>query len=387
MSDGAEHQTNSVYYGAGLQAPAAPAKDGYSFSGWYENADFSGSAFSFENSPTMPAGNLTLYAKWTPRDDTVYTVEHYKQLADGLYSETPDDIDTLKGTTDATVTASPKDYQHYTLDEGALGAIESGKVLADGSLVLKLYYARNTYTLTFENHDGTVISSTPVRHGAPISAPAPTVGPGPGYDLGWSPAVPAVMPTENATYQAVWTPKDGINYSIVYYWQNAEDDGYTPETVYGTGTTGTSIIAPEKDDPRFVENTNHAGCMVEGVIAGDGSLVLRRYYDRVTYNVTFNAGGGTLTDSAEKTFRHGQKLKISDPTRSEDYAFDGWYDEYGTKYDANYEVTGALNLTAAGRQAPSTTPSSTISWTPTVGIRKLQPTQKQKAASWTMRFG
>jgi uncharacterized repeat protein (TIGR02543 family) len=98
MSDGAEHQTNSVYYGAGLQAPAAPAKDGYSFSGWYENADFSGSAFSFENSPTMPAGNLTLYAKWTPRDDTVYTVEHYKQLADGSYSETPDDIDTLKGT-------------------------------------------------------------------------------------------------------------------------------------------------------------------------------------------------------------------------------------------------------------------------------------------------
>ena len=47
--------------GAKLHAPEAPLKDNYVFGGWYEDAALT-RAFTFD---TMPAENITLYAKWT----------------------------------------------------------------------------------------------------------------------------------------------------------------------------------------------------------------------------------------------------------------------------------------------------------------------------------
>ena len=338
--DGSEvYQNSPVRYGAVLQAPAAPTKNGYSFGGWYESEDCSGSEFSFEGSPVMPAHALTLYARWIPRGDIDYKVEHYKQNADGSYPSTPADTEYLKGVTGAIVTAASKSYENFSRDNSAYGTVASGTVAADGSLVLRLYYARDTFTLTFKDGED-VLSETSVRHGAPISAPA--LAEKPGFALSWEPAVPANMPAENVAYTAVWTARDDVKYTVEYYWQNADDDEYYIEPVEYGGTTGNSVTAPEKNREHFRENTSHENRLVEGIVAGDGSLVLRRYYDRETFTVTFDANGGTM-DSASKTFRYGQRFQVSAPVL-EDYAFDGWYNG-DTKFEADI-VTEAMNLTA-----------------------------------------
>ncbi|MCK7486335.1 MAG: InlB B-repeat-containing protein [Bacillus subtilis] len=48
-------------YATAVSAPADPTKTGYTFAGWYSDAGLT-NAYTFT---TMPAENITLYAKWT----------------------------------------------------------------------------------------------------------------------------------------------------------------------------------------------------------------------------------------------------------------------------------------------------------------------------------
>ena len=91
-------------------------------------------------------GWTNLVANWEARTDTPYTVEHYLENLDGSYAL--DTTEPLKGTTDTTVTAAAKSYDNFTYDSTVPGTVASGNIAADGSLVLKLFYTRNTYDYT-----------------------------------------------------------------------------------------------------------------------------------------------------------------------------------------------------------------------------------------------
>ena len=58
--------------GATVTEPNAPSKTGYTFDGWYEQSDFSETAWDFATDK-MPAKDVTLYAKWTP---TTYAISY-----------------------------------------------------------------------------------------------------------------------------------------------------------------------------------------------------------------------------------------------------------------------------------------------------------------------
>lgn len=174
----------------------------------------------------------------------------------------------------------------------------------------------------------------------------------PGYALSWSPALPETMPQSDSTYTAVWTAKGDTAYTVEHYQQNADDDGYTlHDTDPLTGATDAEVTAAARNYDHFVLNESAAGTVSSGVIAADGSLVLRLYYDRETLRVTFDAGeGGTLTDSAEKDFRYGQRFSVSAPTRP-DYSFMGWKLPEGSVFNAE-TVTESMTLTASWGAQP-----------------------------------
>lgn len=335
-------ETEQVYFGARVRLAELPqpVKTGYVFRGWYtdtacENA-FAGG--------TMPVGGLTLYAKWEAGQNTAYKVEHYLQNADGSYPDAASQTENLTGATGAAVEAVVQTTTGYHEDTENGSAVKSGTIAADGSLVLRVYYVRDTYTLTFKNAGEADFVSTR-RWGESITAPALTVTK-PGYALSWSPALPETMPQSDSTYTAVWTAKGDIAYRVEHYQQNADDDGYTlRDTDPLTGATDAEVTAVARNYDHFVLNESAAGTVPSGVIAADGSLVLRLYYDRETLRVTFDAGeGGTLTDEAEKTFRYGQTFSVTDPTRP-DYHFIGWYLPEGGQFNAQ-TVTESMTLTA-----------------------------------------
>ena len=335
-------ETEQVYFGARVRLAALPqpVKAGYVFRSWHTDAACE-NAFT---GGTMPVTGLTLYAKWEAGQNTAYKVEHYLQNADGSYPDAASHTENLTGATGAAVEAVVQTIPGYHEDTENKSAVKSGTIAADGTTVLRVYYARDTYTLTFKNAGEDDFVSTR-RWGERVSEPALTVTK-PGYALSWSPALPETMPQSDSTYTAVWTAKGDIAYKVEHYQQNADDDGYTlRDTDPLTGATDAEVTAAARHYDHFALNESAAGTVSSGVIAADGSLVLRLYYDRETLRVTFDAGeGGTLTDEAEKTFRYGQRFSVANPERA-DYGFTGWYLPDGSEFNAQ-TVTASMTLTA-----------------------------------------
>ena len=128
--------------GESFNLPAAPTRPGYDFKGWkIGNAVLTaGAAY------TVDEDDMVFTAQWEARTDTPYTVEHYLENLDGSYAL--DTTEPLKGTTDTTVTAAAKSYDNFTYDSTVPDTVASGNIAGDGSLVLKLFYTRNTYDYT-----------------------------------------------------------------------------------------------------------------------------------------------------------------------------------------------------------------------------------------------
>lgn len=159
---------NGVYYTALVNEPTTPTKTGYDFAGWYTDVGL-GDAYNFGVPVTH---DLTLYAKWTPKTDTNYTVYHYQQVVAGA-GYTLVDTDHLKGTTASTVTAQAKDYSGFHRNADHADNKVSDVVAPDGTTTLALYYDRNLHTVTFDSLGGSrVPKATGIRYGATISKPA-----------------------------------------------------------------------------------------------------------------------------------------------------------------------------------------------------------------------
>ena len=131
---------------------------GYTFISW--SYDF-----------TQPITEDTVItATWIVNTNTAYKVEYYlENIDDAEYSlyETSN----LQGTTDTTATAEIKTYDHFTFYKNK--SISSGNVSGDGSLVLKVYYTRNTYTLSNANtYYGEITNAVTKKYGSNITSVA-----------------------------------------------------------------------------------------------------------------------------------------------------------------------------------------------------------------------
>ena len=262
VSDGETFTTQQVKHGATATEPdPAPTKAGYNLDGWYLNDE----AFNFT---TAIEGDIQLTAKWTARSNTPYTVEHYQEKLDGTYVLA--DTDNLEGTTDTEAVAAEKGYDDFTVDKTVEGTVASGNIAGDGSLVLKLYYTRNTY-------------SYEVRHIKQL--------PDGTYD-----ETHAEVENLSGKFEAIATV-------------NAKDYGEH----YPTNNAGT------KKNIKIEKN-----------------LTIDVLYDLDMHTLTFDAKGGTETDSS--TVRHGNTVaKPEDPKRS-GYRFTGWFDDERCKEKHDFDA-------------------------------------------------
>ena len=70
-------------------------------------------------------------------------------------------------------------------------------------------------------------------------------------------------------------------YRVEYYLENLEKTGFDIDESAGytdAGTTDTEATAELKTFPGFTLDETVSGSMLSGIIAGDGSLVLKVYY-------------------------------------------------------------------------------------------------------------
>ena len=175
-------------YGAAITVDE-PTKEGFTFAGWTP-----------ELPTTMPIDGAIVTANWTP-SMVNYQVEHYFENANNedfsLYQ-----TDTLRALTNSTVDATLIDVVGFTNTQHEL-ELKTGTVLADGTLVLKLFYTRNVYRVIIDLDGGSGPAFIEAKYGATITAPVITKE---DYNFNcWEPSFPTVMPLNGGSVKAIWT--------------------------------------------------------------------------------------------------------------------------------------------------------------------------------------
>jgi len=164
-----EPDTQYIENGGKVTEPPNPAQAGYTFDGWYKNADCSdGQEWNFATDTVT--GNMTLYAKWVPGNGTPYMVEHYQQNVENN-SYTLAGTETKYGTTGGAINANDIKKEYQGFDYVSMDP-DPATIAADGNTVVKLYYNRKTYNVTFsvDGSNGS-ISATNVIGGTGSTSP------------------------------------------------------------------------------------------------------------------------------------------------------------------------------------------------------------------------
>ncbi len=268
-----------------------------------------------------------------------FKVNHYKQ------NVLDDQYELFRTTEESALTGQPVGDGH-TIEIDGFTAIYYDKdvvVAADGSTEISIYYDRNYYLITFELGGGYGTDPVYTRYGATVSVNAPQRS---GYLFtGWqliecgrrneagqtvySQATEeekgqyslsgghVVLPDMNLKYLALWTTSS-TTYSIVYWKENANDNGYSywgsrvvgakaDGTADGTVISGSSVSGSD-DVPVSVTTTvvdgeslnerdyftyNSAKTDKNVIVEGDGSTVVNVYYTRNVYYLYFTGISGT----------------------------------------------------------------------------------------------
>ena len=297
--------------------------------------------------PTYPAPGTQVKSgsvytvNYVARNDTAYKVEHYQQnLADDEY--TLANTDKMSGTTGELTAAVARSYPGFTAQ-----SFNQMTIAPDGSTVVRIYYNRNTYTVTYtDGVIGETVFEDRVTKNVRYGTATPAFGENPtrtGYVFaGWDPTVAGTV-TADATYTAKWNPATGTAYTVKHYQQNLEDDGYElTDTDNMSGTTGELTKAAAKVYPGFTAQT-----FEQKTIAPNGSTVVDIYYTRNSYKVTYAyadpipAGASKLPDEA--TYKYGASVTVADAATATGYTFSGWSRTGSFEMPAeNVTITGSF---------------------------------------------
>ena len=178
-----------------------PTRTGYTFEGWFVGEkEYAGGTW-------QTASDTTLVAKWTPRTDITYVVNHHKQNITGDSYELYE-TQNLTGTADASVTPDVNTYEGFTSPDA-----QTVTIAPDGSLVVDYYYTRNSYTVTMVTNGGEEIESITQKYQSALTMPDAVRD---GYTFGgWFTDVSlttefteTTMPLNGTTVYAWWTEEN-----------------------------------------------------------------------------------------------------------------------------------------------------------------------------------
>ena len=299
--DGAQYEVVPTKVGEQIVAPKDPAKEGYVFKGWDKEVG------------KMGVEDITFAAQFEEASGIAYTVEVYTMDVNGNYGAA--ETKTLYGTTDAEVTADTTAAEGFTFDESAANVV-SGTVAADGSLVLKVYFARNQYKLTVDG------AESEVYYGAALDIATPAAREGYTF-IGWNVDVPANMPASDLTLVSQWSENDAdytaYNAAVAAAQAKQAEDGYDKTYTAESRAALDAALAEKVSGKKYSEQS-----VVDAAAKAINDAVAS--LEVMTYNATFYVDGAEYRVVSTKV---GEQIIAPENPTKEGFVFTGWDKEVG----------------------------------------------------------
>ncbi len=290
--------SGTLTYGADIVAPEAPAKDGYSFSGW-------GVVPS-----SMPAADLEIVGEYVVNsyvltyrigEEDYYTT----QVAYGSKIEAP----------------APPEKEGHSFS----GWSNIPETMPANDLVISGSYGLNSYALLFRIGDD-VIFKGDIPYGTEISAPEAPVKEGYSFS-GWG-MVPTNMPASDLEIVGGYE----VNIYTLTYRIDGEDL-FTTQVPYGSLLT--AFEAPEKEGYSFL------GWSVDVATMPANDLVISGSYALNSYNISFKIGDDVIFDG---TLPFGSEIAVPAAPAKEGHTFAGWGMVPTTMPASDLEFNGSYDV-------------------------------------------
>lgn len=328
-----------------FDSASVPTNGGKQFLGWSLTAN--GSALSESEIAALKYGynDSKLYAVWSDEViETSWKYEVYKMAlvsnGDGTYSgaylQNPDYVSTAATVNVNSPINAPTttDYEGFTVDTEK--STLSGVAQAGSDNVLKVYYKRNTHSVSYLNENGSTIKKFDgVYYGQPTPELSASETPSkPGHSFKWTPEVPATVGDADVVITASFEAEKYL------YTFNALDGAFADnkqikslEFEYGD-TPYAPNAQPSKEGYTFDDWYTSDG-KIFSTDSVKGAMTFFAKYDPIDYTVTFTVDGKSENAPAALTEKHVDDTIILPefPTVT-GTSFSGWY------YDGNTYAPG-----------------------------------------------
>ena len=299
--DGKLYESVPTIFGEDIDAPEAPAKEGYTFKMWAPEVGI------------MDEAGKTFNA--------VYDINKTKIT----FVDTGDTvIDPIEGDYNSPVTTVvPTPVKEGHTFAGWNAPIPTTMPAED--MTISALWTKNTYSIRFENHDGSLIEVVTGEYGSDVKAPALPVEAGCSYE--WDQQVPETMPAENMTIKAV---RSTFRYSI-----NFDTNGGVPEidplldVDYGAPVE--KPADPTKEGFTFggwaKKSAPETPIEFPETMPAE-NLELVAIWNTNTHKAVFDAAGGVYKDGTStkivEGIEYGADVNAPEEPTREGYIFDGW---------------------------------------------------------------
>lgn len=333
---------------AGLNMPQ-PTKVGYTFTGWRVTS----------NSGTWTQTDLLVFTTYTGLWGDVSFKAEFAPANYTIKAETEEGIKEYTYTIESTDTLPALTQDGYVLSGWTVVSAEGNWIAGDtvaadklltgmyGDVTLHPLWTARLYKINWVSGD--ITQTVEFKFGDPTVTYPPIAKPG--YTAVWDKQVPAIMPAEDLTFTAVYSP-------IQYYLRFNSAGGSAVENFYYDITSAATLPVPTREgavfkgwkvsasDGNWVKNKVYEGATA---LTGQyGNITLTAQWEIELHTVTWIAG-----DITKVTYWYhgaipsydGTPVKSSDEYNS--YIFDGWDKEITTVtgdvvYTAQFKATERL---------------------------------------------
>ena len=311
-----------------------PEKEGYTFIGWTgSNGDVPEKNVKIEIGTT---GDKEYKANYTIN---TYIIEYD---LDGGQVKNGNNPETY--TIEDEITLKEPEKEGYTFIgwTGSNGDVPEKNVTISNTIGYKRYianYTIKTYKLTIAYvHNASdkypIEYVEELEYGEKFEVVSPVI---PGYTSDYE-IVSGTMGNEDKYIDVYYTANIDTKYVVEHYKQNIENDEYTlAETEVCEGTTDTETTCVAKEYLGFSSKE-----IVQKNIDGDESTIVKIYYDRNKYTITYIINNEKVEEV--ETYKYEEKIIPKEEPTKLGYKFSGWSDIPETMPAYNIEVFGYFEL-------------------------------------------